>query len=519
MTTQGANSAQSPENKFLFSACFVALIATAFGFIIRTLIINDLGAEFNLSETQKGEILGVGLWPFAISIVLFSLVIDKIGYGRVMAFAFVCHMLAGVITIFANGYNMLYVGTFIMTLGNGAVEAVINPVVATMFTKDKTRWLNALHAGWPGGLVVGGVIALALGPEADWQWKVGLVFVPTVAYGIMMFGRKFPVHERVAAGVSYQTMLREVGIIGALIIVALMTFEVGRVFNFASFGTLPIGNIPLLNVLMIAAVVAVFAFYVRSFGRPLFIFLLLVMIPLATTELGTDSWITPLMETEMNKLGMQAGWLLVYTSFIMMVLRFMAGPIVHALSPLGLLATCAAVAACGLTLLSVSAGALILVAATLYGFGKAFFWPTMLGVVAERFPKGGAMTINTIAGVGMLSVGIVGSVFLGFVQDTSIGRELDDYDKENSTQLHAKYIGEERNSVFGEYRPLDQDKVGTAGEEDKQVLADVSNHARKGALRTVAVLPVIMLVCYIGLIFYFRSIGGYKALDIDDKTA
>ena len=515
MTTKKATTGPSSEDKFLFAACFMALIATAFAFILRTLIINELGTEFNLSETQKGEILGVGLWPFAISIVLFSLVIDKLGYGRVMAFAFVCHMLAGIMTITAKGYGMLYAATFIMTLGNGAVEAVINPVVATMFTKDKTAWLNRLHAGWPGGMVVGGLIVLILLPEASWQLKVGLVFIPTIAYGVMMIGRKFPVHERVEAGVSYNSMLKEVGIVGAFIIVALMTFQLGQTFNFAQYGALEFGNIPYLNIGIIVVVTAVFGFYVRSLGRPLFIFLLLVMIPLATTELGTDSWITPLMEGEMNKLGMQAGWLLVYTSLVMMLLRFFAGPIVHALSPLGLLTASAAIAAVGLTMLSISAGMGILLAATLYGFGKAFFWPTMLGVVAERFPKGGAMTLNTIAGVGMLSVGIVGSVFLGYVQDTSIASALD----EKNPELHSKYVGTERNSVFGKYTPLDQEKVSAATGEEKDTLATITNDAKKGALRTVAVLPVIMLVCYIGLLVYFKSIGGYKVLSVDDKAA
>ena len=132
-------SDQAPDMK-LFWGCFIALIATAFGFIIRALIIGDWGTDFNLTETQKGELLGVGLWPFAISIVLFSLVIDRIGYHNAMIFGLVCHVLSAIITIFATGYTMLYIGTFIVALGNGTVEAYINPVVATIFRKDKTKW-------------------------------------------------------------------------------------------------------------------------------------------------------------------------------------------------------------------------------------------------------------------------------------------------------------------------------------------------------------------------------------------
>ncbi|NUM53152.1 MAG: MFS transporter [Candidatus Hydrogenedentes bacterium] len=516
-----AEAGQTKADKALFWACFMSLIATAFGFVVRSMIIKDLGAEFDLSPTQQGEIFGAGLWPFAISIVLFSLIVDKIGYGRAMAFAFVCHVVSCVMTIFATGYWSLYLATFIMTLGNGSVEAVINPVVATMFSKEKTKWLNILHAGWPGGLVVGGVMAIALtafGIES-WKWKVGLVLIPTIVYGVMMIGHKFPVHERVAAGVSYHAMLKEVGILGALIIVSLMTFEVGRVFDFARFGAFEIagGKIPYLNIAIIVVLVGAFGAFTKSLGQPLFIFLLFIMMPLATTELGTDSWITPLMEGEMGKLGLNAAWVLVYTSFIMMVLRFSAGSIVHRISPLGLLAASAAIAALGLVSLSYASGVMILLAATLYAFGKTFFWPTMLGVVAERFPKGGAMTINTIAGVGMLSVGIVGAVFMGKIQDSAIDRDLLAYDQKNNTQFHANLVTEKKTSIFGDYLTVDQKKLEAESEENKAVVKEVSMLASKGALRTVAVLPCIMLVCYIILIVYFQSQGGYKPIHLEGE--
>ncbi len=517
MSAQTAN-VQTAADKRLFWACFMSLIATAFGFVVRGMIITDLGKAFDLSPTQQGEIFGAGLWPFAISIVLFSLIVDKIGYGRAMAFAFVCHVTSCVLTIFAWNYWSLYAATFIMTLGNGAVESVINPVVATMFSKEKTKWLNILHAGWPGGLVVGGIMAIALGALGipDWRFKVALVLIPTVAYGIMMIGHKFPVHERVAAGVSYNSMLKEVGIIGALIIVSLMTFEVGRVFDFASLGTFEVAGslIPYLNIVIIVVLVGAFGAYTRSLGQPLFIFLLFIMMPLATTEIGTDSWITPLMEGEMGKLGLNAAWVLVYTSFIMMLLRFSAGSIVHRISPLGILAVSATIAAAGLTALSFATGMSILLAATLYAFGKTFFWPTMLGVVAERFPKGGALTINTIAGVGMLSVGIVGAVFMGKIQDSAIDRDLKAYDSKNNTQYHATLVTSEKVSIFGKYMTIDQEKLKAESEESQKVVKDVSMLASKGALRTVAIFPCIMLVCYIILIVYFQSKGGYKPIHI-----
>lgn len=482
----------------LFWGCFFALIATAFGFIVRAQIIGDWEAQFNLSETQKGEILGVGAWPFALSIVLFSLVIDKIGYGKAMVFAFLCHGISAVWTINADGYNALYWATFLAALGNGTVEAVINPVVATLFSKEKTKWLNILHAGWPGGLVLAGVLAIFLG-DWDWRYKVALVFIPMVIYAGLLIGRHFPTNERVAAGVSYRDMLREVGAIGAFVIVFLMVREIGRVFELSET----------VQWTSIAVLVGGFWAYVRSLGRPMFIFLILIMIPLAITELGTDSWITDLMQPVMAEMDFHPGWVLVYTSFIMMVLRFFAGSIVHRISPLGLLAVSALVACIGLFYLSAATGFAILIAATIYGFGKTFFWPTMLGVVSEQFPKGGALTLNTIAGVGMLGVGILGNPFLGFVQDGAVNKKLE----AERPALHAE-LTLQKDGLFGSYQSLDNDKLKVLPDEQQAEVKTIQDIAKKGALATVAIFPIIMFICYMILIFYFKSKGGYHAQEL-----
>lgn len=503
---QARDGSPVTHDKLLFWGCFMALIATAFGFVVRSMVLNEWGREFSLTATEQGRILGVGLWPFSISIVLFSLFIDRIGYGRAMVFAFVCHVLSAIITILAHGkdgsaaFNMLYWGTFIAALGNGTVEAVINPVVATMFSRDKTKWLNILHAGWPGGMVLAGLLALSLG-DAAWTYKIALVFIPVIIYGIMLFGRRFPIHERVAAGVSDRAMLAEAGILGALIVIGLMTWEVGNFF------ALPV----IVRILIIAALTGVYGAYVRSFGRPLFIFLLFIMMPLATTELGTDSWITPIMENSMTNLGLPAVSVLLYTATIMMLLRFFAGPIIHRLSPLGLLATCSLIAALGLIALSRAEGIAILAAATIYGVGKSFFWPTMLGVVAERFPRGGALTMNAIAGVGMLSVGIVGAVFLGAIQDRYTTHALE----QQNPQLHDKYTVT-KVDFFGDYEAVDQATVETAPAGDKDILTAVRAAASKNALQVVATFPLIMFVCYLILIFYFRGRGGYSAVHLSD---
>jgi fucose permease len=488
----------------LFWACFIALTATSFGFAIRAMLITEWGSAFNLSKTQMGEIMGVGLWPFAVSIVLFSLIIDRIGYGKAMIFAFACHIISVFITITATGYNMLYLGTFIFALGNGTIEATINPVVATLYKEDKAKWMNILHAGWPGGMVISGILAMAMGPQVKWQLKIALLLIPMLLYGILLVRKKFPVHERVVAGISFREMLREVGIIGALIIISLMVFEVGNFFD-ASL---------LVKIIIIFIMAGAFGIYVRSLGRPLFIFLLLIMFPLATTELGTDSWIVDLMSNEMKQMGLQAGWILVYTAAIMTVSRTAAGPLLRVFKPVGLLIFCSVVAAVALYSLSLATGILIFAVATVYGFAKAYFWPTMIGIAGERFPKGGALTMNMITGVGMIGVGIVGAVFLGYVQDTETDREILAFDQDRQTALYYEYVTVEKKSIFGKYRSLDMEKLEEAPREDKEIVSGIQLNAQKGALKMVALLPLIMLVCFIILLIYFRSIGGYKSISL-----
>jgi MFS family permease len=400
---------------------------------------------------------------------------------------------------------MLYIGSFICAIGNGTVEAVANPVVATMFPKQKIKWLSRLHAGWAGGLVLGGLMALLLGVNTQWEYKIALILIPTLIYGVMTISRKFPVNERVQAGVSYKEMLQEVGAGGALIIVALIVFQLGAVFAWPTAA----------NIVITLLITAGFGYYTRSFGQPLFIILLLIMIPLATTELGTDSWITDLMTPEMNKIGFQAGWVLIYTSAIMFALRFFAGPISHRFSSPGLLAICSAIAAVGLYVMSFSAGSLILIAATIYGLGKSFFWPTMLGMVSERFPKGGALTLNITGGLGMIAAGVIGAGILGFIQDKSVDQKITTYDRTHQTAIHNTYVTEQKTSLFGDYKALDQTKLATASANEQLTVTTIRDGAKKEALRYIVIFPLIMLASYLLLILYFKSKGGYKAIALN----
>ena len=512
MSTEAAMTAgalpASAEAKKTFAVCFAALVATSFCFILRAFSIDAWGMEFGLSETQKGILSGVGLWPFAISIVLLSLIIDRIGFKATLWFAAACHILGLVLLLQAHGYWSLYWGTFVLSLGNGAVEAGINPLIAREFRHDKTTWLNRLHAGWPAGFVLGGFLAMMFPVDMSWRAKMALILIPVVTYVVMLLPRKFPQSERVAAGVSYREMLGEAGFVSAFVVAALMVYAIAEWFDLSN----------VIKWSIIALLTVGYGVWSRSIGRPLFIVMILVMIPLAITELGTDSWITSILTPAMTDLGVNAGWVLVYAMAIVLVLRLFAGPLVHKFSPLGLLAISALVAAAGLVLLSKAAGAAaIVIAATVYSFGKAFFWPTSLGVVSEQSPKGGPITINVVAGIGMLAAGVIGGPIIGQVLDGQMVRGVADYDAKQSTHI-SQELATEKTGIFGTYTAIDPAKRAVAPAEQKAVLDSIDHESRHDALFIIAVLPLIMFLVYLGLILYFRSRGGYKPVVLDLKT-
>jgi MFS family permease len=428
------------------------------------------------------------------------MIIDKVGYKNSLYFAFFCHILSAVLTFFAQGYGMLFVATFIMAIGNGAAESAINPVTITLFPNNNTKYLNYLHAGWPVGLILGGILVLIMGPEVAWRFKMLLVVLPAVTYAILMFPLLFPIQQRVKAGVPYIKMLKELGVGGAFMITVLIVFQLGVVLGWSTT----------VNLIITLALTASFGIFVHSFGQPVFILILLFMIPLATTELGTDGWISDLMAPAMSKIGLQAGWILVYTSAIMAIMRFSIGKFVHKIKPLGILVICSAIASLGLFLLSTSAGIMVLVAATVYGLGKSLLWPTVLGVVADRFPKGGALTLNATTGVGMIGGGIIGAVILGFIQDKTIDSNIIAYDRANNSALHSTYIAAEKTSIFGNYQALDLDKLSLADETDRKIVTEIQGVAKKDALKKVAIFPFLMMICWMLLMFYYKLKGGYK---------
>jgi MFS family permease len=469
--------------------------------------------------------------------------------------AFVMHLVSAGLTLatgaaFAAGgkplaFQCLFWGMFLFAIGNGIAEAVVNPLVATLFPKNKTHYLNILHAGWPGGLILGGLASyfMAGNPETKpvaWQVQISLFLVPVVLYGLMMLGQRFPKSEASSSGVSFRDMLGELGLAGAAVICCLL----------ALFFKSDLGLPPLVSAGIAAALLAVFGAATGfRFGHLLLAFLLLVQAMVGYVELGTDSWISKItgaiMASPANGL-----LLFVYTSSLMFILRFFAGPIVERISPLGLLAVSAIFGALGLTLLGNAEGAVMcIVAATVYGIGKTFLWPTMLAVVSEQFPKGGAITIGAAGGVGMLAAGLLGGPGIGFLQDKNASENLQ---TANAAVFERYRAPRENEFLWLKAAGLDGAKVGVledGGKEAQRALAlmekeqvkpeAVANQRQlvdwwtdtaaptstvdkplveaaglfggRQALKLTALVPATMLVCYAALLAWFAMRGGYRA--------
>ncbi len=477
------------NRKRLFVASFMTLIVAGLFFGLRASILGDWGTQFGFTKSELGAITGGGFVGFGVVILIASALAEKIGYAKLMWVAFVLHIVSAIITIAATpvygdggagneaAYWMLYVGMFMFAIAWGICEAIINPLTATLYPEEKTHYLNILHAGWPGGLILGGLIAYFFASsdaklfQVSWEILLGLFLIPTFVYGYMLFGQKFPLSEARAAGVTYMNMLKE-------------------------------------------------------FAAPVLLFLLFLHACVGYVELGTDSWIINIMQ---YLIGGEAFLLFIYTSAIMFVLRFFAGPIVHRISPMGLLFASAVLATIGLFMLgSVATGVAIILAGTIYGIGKTFFWPTMLAVVSERFPKGGALTLGAIGGIGMLSAGILGGPGIGYTQDRFAAEFLD----EKHPAVHQEYVSDSKQGflLFREIAGLDGAKVGALLEknpaelsatetEERAILVEASIRGGQSAFRWTALVPLTMAFGFLLLIFYFRAQGGYKAIKLEKEES
>lgn len=493
----------------LFVLSCIALVTSAFTFSIRGNILQDMGGYFQFSQEQNGQIDGARFWGMAASLLLGGFICDVLGMKRIMWLALLSHVGGTLGMIFAptgdpdKSLSWLWVFSFIMGCGNGFTETAINPLVATIYPKEKTHYLNVLHAWWPGGLIIGGILAMCLGQGIQmdfknmglegvainvvglgwsWQWILGMIIVPAIVYGLMLLVVKFPETERVASGVSNKEMF-------------------GQAF------------------------------------RPAFILWGFCMLLTASTELGPQSWQSSVMENIAHFNGTQV---LVYTSGMMFILRHFAGPIAHRISPIGLLLVSSVLSGIGLYLLSFANNpATAFTYATIFGLGIAYFWPTMLGVASERFPKGGAMILCLLGTIGNAAIAltipqmgkIVDIYSVESVEDAKLDPSLSalilkSNDEGKPVALNTSDIEEIKGIASGEAGPTTP-PVETGGpiaklskDEAQSLLDTVASAQSVGfsmAFRWVSILPTVLVVIFGGIWLYDWSRGGYKPEQLMSK--
>lgn len=515
----------APNASRLLWAGFMAILAAGVGFAIRGGIFDNWGKEFGFTAAQLGAIGGAGFSGFCFGIIIGGVIVDKIGYGKLVAIALLGHIISAVVTFGAttpeNAYNFLFWGMFIFAYANGTLEAVANPLVATLFPHNRTHFLNILHASWPAGMVLGSVAGWILDDKLALNWKLqlALYLVPTVLYAVMFLGQKFPKSEAAAKGASFVQMFKSVGILGSLVACYLLALFFGDIFKgvspeHAQWIGYGVGGV----LLIIAGVMTGF-----SVGSILLFVLFVTHALVGAVELGTDGWIQNITGNLFT--SEQGKYLFIWTSAIMFGLRFCAHFIETKLklSPVGLLCVCAIIACIGLNLASnMNTFPMALIALGIYALGKTFFWPTMLAVVGDRYPQTGAVAMSIMGGIGMLSAGLIGGPGLGYCKDRFAGEEL----SKANPALYAEYKAETPSmflnipstKAFG----LDGKKLGEAKDakdktEAQHTVIAADQRGDRATLKADSYIPMTMAAIYLLLLIYFKVIGGYKVVHLAEE--
>jgi MFS family permease len=352
------------SKKILFNASCIALIVTAMTFAIRAGILVELGNDFNLNNTQLGWINSMAFWGFPVATIFGGLLYNYFGPKKLLVAAFLSHLIGLVMTIYADGFTTLLISSFLIGFANGSVEAACNPLIADMYSNNRTTMLNKFHVWFPGGIVIGALATNFMNSFGlGWQLKIAIMILPTLIYGYMFFKALFPKSENIDTDTSNN---------------------------------------------------------IKSLFTPLFIFVAVCMTLTATTELGTQQWLQPLLE----KSGASPMLILAMVTGIMAVGRYFAGPIVHKLNPIGVLFMSAIVSTVAIYMMSIADGTMLYGASILFAFGVCYFWPTMIGFVSEYMPKTGALGMSLVGGMGMFATGIWNPIIGSWI-DTNTQTALD----------------------------------------------------------------------------------------------
>jgi MFS family permease len=530
------NTPIASNAKRLLWAGFLAILAAGIGFGVRGGILANWGADFGFTGAQLGAIGGAGFTGFCFGIIIGGVVVDKVGYGKLVFAAFLFHVLSAFITFAAakgqaqdTAYMFLYIGTFVFALANGTLEAVANPLVSTLFPHNRTHYLNILHASWPAGLVVGGLIGWTLGAGGvSWKIQLGLFLIPTVLYGLAFMGQTFPKSEAAAKGLKVSEMMKEVGLLGSLVACALIGLfikeQLGGILAFFTkstfFGEAAWTGISWgIAVLLWLIVGGNTRFAIGSF---LLFILFITHALVGAVELGTDGWIQNITG---NILTPTEGKILfVFTSLLMFALRFCAHFIEKNLkiSPVGLLLICAILAVIGLQLVSgIKTFMGAMVALAVYAVGKTFFWPTMLAVVGDRFPRTGAIAMSIMGGIGMMSAGLIGGPGLGYAKDRFTSEQLVSsnpalYEQYKAPTASKFLFLKAVNGLDG--TKLSEAQTAATKTPEQQAVADASIMGDRKTLKADSFIPAAMAAIYLLLLLYFKAIGGYRPVHLSTST-
>jgi MFS family permease len=390
------------NQKRLFVASCLALLVTAMTFAIRAKIEGVFSSDYGLSKEQVGYAFGPAFWGFAVAMFAGGFIIDIVKTKRIVWMAFGMHLIGIVLLLMARDMTSLFIANVFIGLGNGSVEAACNPLVATLFPDKKTKMLNRFHVWFPGGIVIGGVLAWFVMDTINLPWEVlvGLLFIPLAIYGFLFMGQTIPETERVASGVTYKDMMRNVGAPYTITAAVILMILVATVPSFSlDFGS----SLPYIVVGLIAVLIIVEGKAINKMSL-LFPLVFFCMLLTASTELGTTQWINALLETN----GINPMIILVVVTGIMAVGRFFAGGLIHRLNPTGVLLGSSVIAIVGLFLLSISSGAVMtLLSAAVFAVGVCYFWPTMIGFASEYVPKSGALGMSILGGAGFVATSMV----------------------------------------------------------------------------------------------------------------
>lgn len=392
------------NQKRLFIAACLALLVTAITFAIRAKIEGVFTDEYGLTKEQVGRAFGPAFWGFAVAMFAGGYFIDIVKTKTIIWAAFAMHLIGIVLLLMAKDYISLFIANVFIGLGNGSVEAACNPLVTALFPEKKTKMLNRFHVWFPGGIVIGGILAWLLMDQVNlpWQVLVSMLFIPLAIYGFLFFGQKIPETERVSTGVSYKEMMRNVGAPYTITLAVIFMILVATVPSVGDVITSS-NTLPFIAVGVIAVLIVIEGQAINKISL-LFPLIFFCMLLTASTELGTTQWINALLETN----GISPMIILVVVTGIMAVGRFFAGGLIHRLNPTGVLLGSSVIAVLGLYLLSISNGAaMTLASAAVFAVGVCYFWPTMIGVTSEYVPKSGALGMSILGGAGFVATSMV----------------------------------------------------------------------------------------------------------------